>query len=177
MEKYKKFRKCSSKFKDDLLLSDPLSIFLMERDANKTFNKSLLSDVAVRQVITSKWQGLLPTGKKGIPFLLGQTPVLNGIKVAQGLLEQERNQDEVAFIALFNESNVISGISKRTGRPYEFVSVMLSDGFMDFEGVDFDRKKPLRFPQNSLVYIRGTIEKGWKTTVRIKIKEIEKIEQ
>lgn len=162
-------------WKPEVLSSDPMEIFFMEKEYNKTFNKNLLTDPAVRKLILSKWPSLSPTGRKGIPFMIGKTPVISNLKIAEGLIKNEY-ESEVAMIMLFTGSKVRKGISKRTGNDYCFLNINLSDGYNDAESVDWKKTKPLRFKENSIVYIRGTLKKGFRAPVSINLKEIETIE-
>ena len=68
---------------DELYKLDPVSIFLMERDNNKAFNKCLLSQPEIKHLIDMKWPGLQATGKTGIPFLMGSTPVLSNARIGE----------------------------------------------------------------------------------------------
>lgn len=159
----------------DVLSVDPMEIFFMEKEFNKTFNKNLLSDSDIRNLILSKWPTLKSTGRKGIPFMMGQTPVISSLKIAEGLIKNEHEQ-EVAMIMLFNGSKVRKGTSRRTGNDYCFLNINLSDGYNEAESVDWKRTKPLRFKDNTIVYVRGTLKKGYRSQVSINLREIEAIE-
>ena len=142
---------------------------------NKTFNKHLLSDPDVRAYIKAKWPHLLETGKKGAPFILQgntNTTIINNLKVAEGLVNKGY-KDEIGMIMLYEGSNIRKGNSKKTGKPYCMLNVNLSDGYSNVECVDWNKTKPLRFPENSIVYVRGTLKEGWKLPVSINLKEIE----
>lgn len=159
----------------DILTSDPMEIFFMEKEFNKTFNKNLLTDPEVRNLILNKWPSLAPTGRKGIPFMIGKTPVISSLKIAEGLIKNE-HENEVAMIMLFTGSKIRKGKSKRTGNEYCFLNIDLSDGYNIAESVDWKRTKPLRLRENSIVYVRGTLKAGYKCPVSINLKEIEPIE-
>jgi DNA polymerase-3 subunit alpha len=161
-------------WKEEVKDIDPLKVFFMEKEFNKTFNKHLLSDKDVVTYLKSKWPALVETGRKGIPMLMGGVPVLNNLKVAEGLVQQEHKK-EVGMIMVFEGSNIRKGISKRTGKDYHMLNIRLSDGYSNVECVDWNRKKPLRFAENSVVYVRGTLKEGWKLPVSINLKEIEEI--
>jgi len=173
VERYMKLRKKST-ISGDLYNTDPLSIFLMERDSNEAFNKCLLSDPDIKQMITSKWSGLQSTGNVGIPFMMGTTPVLSNVRIGEGLLDKGFDKN-IAMILLFNGSNMKRGISKKTGRPYSLLSILLSDGYHDVECVDWNAKTALKYPINSVVYVRGALKEGYNTKLSISIKEIELI--
>ena len=163
-----------SSFKPELETKDALGMFLMERDANKTFNKSILTDEALLNDITSAWKGFKRTGRKGIPLVLGEIPVLTNANIAAGFLDKGYEK-EVGMILLYEGSMVRKGKSKRTGRPYCFVNVSLTDGFTNIEATDWNATTALRYPKNSLVYVRATLKPGWKTSVCLNIQEIELI--
>lgn len=174
MNDYKEKRNSKSEFKEDLFNLDPLSIFLQEREYNKTFNRNLLSDPDLVQVIVSKWRGLKPTGRKGIPFMMSDIPVVGNIKVAEGMLKSGYSGN-VGMILLFESSSTRKGISKKSGKEWKLTSVHMSDGFVSIEGTDWNRGSALKWPENSIVYVEGELREGWKTPVSINIKEIERI--
>jgi DNA polymerase III alpha subunit len=164
-------------WKPDVKDTNPLSIFFMEKEMNKTFNKHLLSDQDVRAYLKAKWPHLLETGKKGAPFLMPRqngetTTVINNLKVAEGLVNKGF-KEEIGMIMLYEGSNVRRGKSKKSGKDYCMLNVRLSDGYSNVECVDWNKKKPLRFPENSIVYVRGTLKEGWKLPVSINLKEID----
>ncbi len=163
-----------SNFKPELESKDPLEMFLMERTANKTFNKSVLTDAELLNDITSAWKGFKRTGHKGIPLMLGEVPVLTNANIAAGFLDK-KHEKEIGMILLYEGSIVRKGTSKRTGRPYCFLSIQLSDGFTNIEATDWNKTSSLRYPKNSLVYVRATLKPGWKTSVCLNIQEIELI--
>jgi DNA polymerase III subunit alpha len=176
MQEYRKIRKTPSKFKDELLTSDPIDMFLMERDSNECFNRHLLSDNDILDIITSTWPGLKPTGRKGIPFTFGNHHVINDLKVAEGLVKKNWDQD-VGMIMLYEGSRIKSGVSKKSGKPYQMLTVTMSDGYSSMEGVLWDASKPLKWPINTIIYVRGKLREGWKDPVSITISEIEKVEK
>jgi len=98
--------------------------------------------------------------------------VINNIKVAEGLVNKGYKQ-EVGMIMLFEGSNIRKGVSKKSGKDYCMLNIRLSDGYSNVECVDWNKKKPLRYPENSIVYVRGTLKEGWRETVSINLKEIE----
>jgi DNA polymerase III alpha subunit len=160
----------------DVKDTNPLNIYFMEKDMNKTFNKHLLSDREVREYLKAKWPVLMETGKKGAPFLMprldgGTTTIINNLKVAEGLVGKGF-KDEIGMIMVFGGSNIRKGVSKK-GKDYCLLNIKLSDGYSDVECVDWNKTKPLRFPENSIVYVRGTLKEGWKVPVSITLKEIE----
>ena len=173
MDEYVALRK-SSKFKDELYHNiDPLQVFLMERATNKCFNKSIL-DSELKDLIFYNNDKFNVTSRRGIPATCGNTIVLSNSKVAEGLIENNYEK-EVGMVLLFQESHYVSGISKRTGKKYSMVKVLMSDGYADIEGVFWDGKKPLNWPKDSLLFVTGIIKKGWATPVSITIDNIEKL--
>jgi hypothetical protein len=83
---------------------------------------------------------------------------------------------DFGIIALFQESSFASGVSKKSGKPWQKLSVIVSDGYNTMECTWWDKTKPLRFKKNSIVFIRGVLKTGWKTPVSMQIKEIEQVE-
>jgi DNA polymerase-3 subunit alpha len=175
IETYKQLRGKEIKLQPEVFSFDPLSIFLMEKEFNKAFNKNLLSNPDIVNIIKGKWPALKDTGRSGIPLLMGGTPVLATIKVAEGLLKREFEQ-EVGMILLFESSTATKGISKKSGKPWSKLSVYLSDGFTTLECTQWDSKKALGWDKNCIVYVRGKLKAGWKSPVCLIIEEIERVE-
>ncbi len=177
MAEYMLLKKSKTPFKPEMYDLDPLSVFLAERDFNRVFNKNLLSDADIVQTIKNVWPSLRSTGRPGIPFMQAGMPILGNIKVAEGLLEKGFEQ-EVGLILLYESSTTRRGESKKPGgRPWCLTSVNLSDGYVSLEATDWNKKSPFKWPKNTIVFVRGTLKKGWKTPVSINISEIEKIER
>ena len=175
MDRYTASRKCK-KFADEMYDLDPMSVFLMERDTNKCFNKSLLSDPAIREIISAKWPGLHSTGRTGVPFIMGEdTPILANLTVAEGLVKK-KVKEEVGMILLYEGSKYKSITSKRTGKKYDLLEVTLSDGFSKVVCSVWGLKKALGWNKNSLVYVRGKLSEGFKMPVSITAEELEKID-
>lgn len=160
----------------DVTTRDPMEIFFMEKEFNKTFNKNLLSEPEIRNMIFTRWPDMKPTGRKGIPFMINKTPVISSLKIAEGLLAKE-HEGEIAMIMLYTASNIKKGVSKKSGKPYSFLNIALSDGYNEAESVDWKKTKPLRYKENSIVCVRGTLRKGYKTSISINLREIENIEE
>lgn len=176
IEEYKKLRKKEIKLQSDITDVDPLSVFLMEKEHNQAFNKHLLAEQGVVDIIKSKWPALAETGRIGVPLTMGDVPVLANIKVAEGL-QKKGFGDEVGMILLFESSTISKGVSKKPPhRPWQKLAVYLSDGYSTVECTQWDRKSALGWDKNSLVYVRGKLKEGWKTPVNIQIEEIERIE-
>lgn len=179
LSKYNSLRGGKIAWKPDIKDICPLNIFFMEKDVNKTFNKNILSDKDVRDFIKSKWPALIETGKKGAPFIMhdkdsNPIPIISNIKVAEGLVSKNHEKD-IGMIMLFEGSNVKKIVSKKNGKEYCMLNVRLSDGYSNIECVDWNKTKPLKFPENSIVYIKGTLKEGFRESVSINLKEIEMI--
>jgi DNA polymerase-3 subunit alpha len=172
---YKRLRKKEIRLQEDILNVDPLSVFLMEKEHNQAFNKHLLADSGIVNVLKGRWPALIETGRPGIPLMMGGIPILSTVKVAEGL-QKKGHQTEVGMILLFESSSHTKGISKKSGRPWSKVSVYLSDGYSTIECTWWDRKSALGWEKNSIVYVRGKLKEGWKTPVNLQIEEIERIE-
>lgn len=182
MTKYLGLRKSKTEFKEDMWDLDPLKIFLQEKEYNSSFNRNLLSDPAIGKVLEAKWPALKPTGRKGIPYVMHSSDesredcyVLGSVKVGEGFLKKKFDK-EVAMILLYDSSNYKSGISKKTGKPWHRVSVMLSDGYNIIEATLWDAKKALGWPKDTIVYVRGELKAGWRTPLSFEISELEKVE-
>jgi DNA polymerase III alpha subunit len=174
MEDYVSKRKCKP-FKEELMDVSPLSVFLMERETNKCFNKSILNDPALINEILATDPDFAGTGRKGVPLMYKRdVPVLANLLVAKGLVEKEDDR-LFGMVMLFEGSTTKKGVSKKSGKPYKMVKVMLSDGYTSTECVMWDRDKALNLPINSIVYVRGQLKPGWKTPVSITIQEIDRI--
>lgn len=181
MKRYTSLRKSKTKFKEEMYDIDDISVFMQEKEYNLAFNKSLLSSPEVLKIVQSKWPGLKSTGRKAIPFYMqsgnnNETYILSNIKVAEGLLNKNHNID-TGMILLYESSSYRQGVSKKTGRPWHKVSLILSDGYNTLEATMWDAKKAFGWPKNTIVYVNGKLKAGWKTTINIDIKEITKVEQ
>jgi DNA polymerase-3 subunit alpha len=173
IDKYAALRGSRVKIKEDLLTLDPLSIFLYEKEYNQCFNKHLLSDSSVEELIVSKLPAIIKTNKAAVPFLMKDVPVIANIKVAEGLVKNKHSK-EVGMILMYESSTFKTGVSK-TGRKWSCVSIVLSDGYSTIECTNWDLKAALRWPKNSIVYVRGILSSGWRTSVNMKLSEIEQI--
>lgn len=182
MSDYKLYKKSKTAFKDDMMQLDPLSIFLMERDYNRCFNKNLTSDKEILNDVLTAWPALKQTGRANIPLMMRdnhtkeQVPVLPNIKLAEGLLKKNFEKS-VGLVLLYEGSTTRSGVSKKSGKKWTLTSIKLSDGFVSIEATDWNRKSPLKWPLNSIVYVQGKLKEGWKTPVSINIEEIERIKE
>lgn len=184
MIKYRAIRKSKTEFKEELINAGHLDIFLHERESNEAFNKSLLSTPELVNVMQSRWPGLRKTGSSKIPLVMGKsddpselTYILPDIKAAQTLLESNATKGKkLGMIVLFQESSFAQGISKKSGKPWKKLSVIVSDGYNTMECVWWDRTKPLRYKKNSIIYVYGEIIPGWKTPVSMKVDDIQEVE-
>jgi hypothetical protein len=52
----------------------------------------------------------------------------------------------------------------------------LNDGYKNIEGSYWKMKKAFGWPTNTVVYVRGTIKKGWKTAVSFNVTELQRIQ-
>jgi DNA polymerase-3 subunit alpha len=182
MNKYVSLRKSKTEFKPEMFDLDPIKVFLQEKEYNQSFNKILLSEPGIGQILETKWPALKPTGRKGIPYFMKSaqgeeqdTWVLGSVKVAEGFLKKNFEK-EVAMMLLFDSSNYKQGISKKTGKPWHRVSVMLSDGYNIVEATIWDAKKAFGWQKDTIVYVRGELKAGWKTALSFNVKEIEKVQ-
>jgi DNA polymerase-3 subunit alpha len=180
---YKKKRKCN-KFNPDLLDNDPLKIFLLERDTNKTFNKSLIDN----EYIVSKLKQFIPsietTGNKSIPLAdydgvnrdnPKPTPIISNVRAAEALLENNIGDEKIGMIVLFDGSRAKTIKAKKTGKIYNLVEIDLSDGHRYMGAVKWNLEKAFNFPKNSVLYIKGKIKDGWKENISFSIDEIKRI--
>ncbi len=175
MQKYLDMRKNKTGFPKELVEADELDLFLMERQVNQMFGKSLLSIPALRDQIGAAWPGLVPTGKNGIPFKMRDVPVLANVRVAEGFVDSNY-QEEVAMILLIESSEVRRGISKKSGKPWVNLSIKANDGYQEVEIVKWRETQPLKWPVNSIFYVRGELRKGFKTSISINAQELERID-
>lgn len=182
MTRYLALRKSKTEFKPDMWELDPIKVFLQEKEYNSSFNRHLMGNEDIGKILEKRWPALTPTGRKGIPYYMKSAAgvdedcyVLGSVKVSEGFLKKKYDK-EVAMILLFDSSNYKQGISKKTGRPWHRVSVMLSDGYNMLEATIWDAKKAFGWPKDTIVYVRGTLKGGWKTPVSFEVKELEKVE-
>lgn len=184
MQSYRALRKSKTEFKEELINADYLQIFLDERDTNTAFNRSLLSTPELVDIMVKRWPGLRKTGSSKIPLAMGGKDdpsetiyILPDIRAAEVLVANNATKDrKFGMIALFQESTFSQGVSKKSGKPWKKLAVTVSDGYNTMECVWWDRQKPLRYKKNSIIYIYGDVSTGWKTSVQMKVDEIEQVE-
>jgi len=182
IEDFKVLRKKSIKLQEDVFNFDPLSIFLMEKETNKVFNKTLLGSPDIMNLIKQyhtnesslQLKILQETGRESVPFRMGTIPIIANIKIAEGMANSDK---EVGMILLYQGSEYSSGMSKKNNKPWSKVAVTLSDGYANIECIDWKAKKALGWSKNSIVYVRGQLKPGWKTPVCLDIKEIQKLDK
>lgn len=182
MTKYLSLRKSKTEFKEEMWALDPISVFLQEKEYNSSFNRHLLGDAEIGKILESKWPALQPTGRSGIPYLMKSTDemredcyVLGSVKVGEGFMKKNYEK-EVGMILLYDSSNYKQGISKKSGKPWHRVSVMLSDGYNIVEATLWDTKKALGWPKDTIVYVRGELKAGWRTPLSFHVSELEKVQ-
>lgn len=164
MSDYQALRKSKTSFKDDMYDLSKKKLFMDERHLNQTFTKSMLEDAGMSAYLESICN-IKPTGNKLLPYKLGNTPIIKDIRVANEILKKKPEMlegREFLMILMIEGSEARGGISKKSGKPWKMVSSKLNDGYMTIEGVEWDKAKPYRLPENSLVFVRGTITEGWK---------------
>lgn len=184
MERYLFLRdggKGKVKLKEELYNFDPISIFIMEKETNTCFNKSLLEDKDILKIVCERWPAMALTGSKGVPLKMisddedrEDVYILSGVKKAEKLIEKG-HEGEVGMVLLFQSSSTSTGISKKSGRKWNKFSVILSDGYGSIECIRWDNTKAMRLPVNSLVYVKGTLSEGWKSSVNLTIEEIQEV--
>ena len=176
LDRYATLRKIKQPWDESLWNISPLDLFLQERAANEVFNRSVLDSPEVVIEIQKQWPGLVLTGNRAIPLTIAGVPVLRGLDIGLGLLEKGTITDkQFGFVLLYGGSEYRSGISKKSGRKWEMLKVDLSDGMTVAEGTMWDQVLPLRFPKDSLIYVQGTLQAGYKTPISITISEIQSI--
>ena len=186
MRKYVALRNIKTNFKEDMWDLDPIKVFLQEREYNLSFNKTLLSSKEILSILKSKWSRLEETGSKSIPLCIRTSTtksnylyVVASIKHAENLLKsKEANKlkdiKEIGMILLFESSSYTSGVSKK-GRPWHKVSIVMSDGYSTIECVQWDAKKALGWPKNTIAFVKGELKPGWRTPVSIMVSDIQKL--
>lgn len=175
MERYVKKRKCRD-FSEEMWDTRPINLFMMERDVNKCFSKTLLGYPGIKKMLESHWPGLRSTGRKGIPLMMGSTPVLNDISMAENILKKGYDKD-VGMILLYTGSQYKKIKSKKSGKEYDLVEVTLSDGFATTVCSVWGADKSFRWPLNSIVFVRGKLREGFRTSVSITADEIDRIKE
>ena len=173
LDQYVKLRKCKP-IDPNVYSAEPLELFLMERETNQVFNRQLLAQPEIQKLVMQTWPGLEPTGNIGIPFLIGGTPVIRSLDIAEGMLERG-HEGEVALILLYGGSSYKHGVSAKTGREWERLSVDLSDGVSTVECAWWNQSVALKWPINCLVYVSGQLRAGYKTPLSINVKEMRRV--
>lgn len=175
LDDYVAKRKCNP-FKEELYNVDPISMFLAEKEVNECFNKSLLDEPSIVSIVNTKLEGLVPTGKDSIPFLfMNKLPIVNNARYANNLIKKSYSS-EVGMILLYDSSECKSGISKKAHKKaWKHVKIHLTDGFSMVDCVWWDKDKALKWPKNSIVFVRGTLSEGWGGIPNLTVREIERI--
>jgi len=169
---YRKLRK-SKEFSPELMDGTPINVFLMEQEANKCFNKSLLSDERVVNFILRCNPEISRSNSKAVPLSFnGKTPILSGIRVAD-LLCKEGHSKSIGLILMYCESSHKVINSKKSGKQYDLVQVKGADGCFEIEFALWNQNKPLRWNKNSLFLVRGTLEEGYKSKTTIRVEDIQ----
>ena len=182
IEKYKAARLSGEKkrkieFPENLMTTDPVEIFLQEKEMNTTFNKNLLENEDIIQILMNKWPSLKRTGNPLIPIAMGnKVHVLLNVNMAERLLEKGETAS-VGMILIFESSSFSSGVSKKSGRAWKKLSVILSDGYNQIEAVNWDANYALGWKAGTIVYVKGTLKEGFKYSVTLNIEEIEEIQK
>lgn len=189
---YCKIRKIKkNKISSSMFDVSPLNIFFQERDTCMTFNRTIMSDSDIVSRITETWNFIIPnpTGDRDAPYITRASnyldpsskrynstepiPILANVSAANRVMSKNTEGLKVGFIGFFKSSLHKTGNSKKSGKEWHKLDVIVSDGQTDIECVIWDAKKALRFPVNSIVFIRGDIKTGWKGAPQITIDEIE----
>ena len=173
LDKYINIRR-SKPFPKEVYTQDNLDLFLQERSANQVFNKSLLDSKEIIDVILQRWPGLTLTGKTAIPLQIAGVPILSSLRIAEGMISRGIEQ-EFGMVLLYGGSEFKTGVSKKNGRQWNMLKLQLSDGCQETEAVIWDKIAPLKFPIDSLVFVRGKLSTGFKIPVSITISEIRQI--
>lgn len=174
VNEYIELRKGKVQFNDSVYLKSPIDIFLTERNINTCFNKTILSDKDILDIIIENKPSFSLTGRKGVPIIDGQTPIIANVRVAEELVKRN-HEGTVGMVLLYGGSTAKSGISKKNGKNYSFVKLILSDGYFETEAMIWNENKALKYPINSLIYVRGQLKEGWKNSINIEVSSIEKI--
>lgn len=182
VEKYTVLRNAKRKTKyfppEELKTKDPLKAFVMERESNQCFNKSLIEDPYIVDLILTRWPAVSMGHNSHMPLMMkvgnSKVPVLSSVKTAEDLLKKEFALDVCMFL-LYQGSTFKQGISK-ANKPYSLLQVQLSDGYTSIQATDWNKAAALRYPKNSLVYVRGVLKKDWRQQVSINLKEINIVE-
>lgn len=168
--------KQSKPIAQDVYSCDPMHLLLNEREYFKCFNRPLLSDTEVVKTVSGIWPALSVTGNSAVPLYMGNVPVIGSVKAAQIIADRQAdNQDEpieAGFIGFFVSSSYKEGVSKKSGRPWRKVEVIISDGLNNMECTWWDKRATLRFPKDTIVYARGSLKKGWKSAPVLDLIEV-----
>ncbi len=179
INEYVRLRGCKP-LKEELYTSDPLAIFLMERDANTCYNKHVLSEPAIMNRVKNRFPALKATGDSAIPFIMPvdmqSVYIVSSIKSAESMMHNGFAK-EIGMFLLYDSSNLKQGVSKKSGKEYKFLTVDLSDGYNAVECTWWRKDRPLKWPKNSIVYVRGELKTGWKTPLCINVLEMVKIDE
>ena len=192
INEYCKIRKIKkNKISNSMFDVSPLNMFFQERDTCMTFNRTLVADPEIMSKIVETWKFIMPnpTGNRDIPFITNPTmfsradmkkynntmptPIVASVAAASRIIGGNVDKIECGFIGFFSSSSYKTGKSKKNGKDWHKLEVIVSDGQTEIECVMWDVKKPLRLPVNSIVLVRGDLKTGWRGEPQITISEIE----
>jgi len=153
-----------------------LDSFLLEREYNKCFNKSLTEDPLIVADLRSIKPHLHATGVPGVPLMYGdELPIVSSAKSVLSMAAKKHDK-EVGMFLLYVGSAHKKIVSKKTGKEYDLVEVELSDGTAPVMCSWWKKTKALGWPVNSIVFVRGKPNKTWKDQAGLEILEMEQIE-
>lgn len=174
VEKYVALRKATKKkteIRDGALEVDAFNIFVNQKNHNMCFNRLLLEDQDVQFSIRKLWPGLKLTGDPMIPFVFQNTIVLSSTATAVSL-KNNNYEEQVGMVLLFDEAEVKRGVSKRSGRPWELLSITANDGYDQVEIAMWDRNRTPKWKPGHPIFVKGILKDGYKAKVSITAREI-----
>ena len=173
MDTYRKIRKSNSDFKLETYSINPIDIYMMEKQSNTVFSKTLLDDDNIVNFICNNYCNFVKIDKSGIPLMYKNISVIT-TSLANGLIEREYEND-VVMILIFNSFEIKNIKSKKNNKKYTLTKINLSDGINEIEGNMWDNNKGVEFKENTITIVTGVIKKGFNTDISITIKEIKEL--
>jgi DNA polymerase-3 subunit alpha len=166
----KKMKK-NTEIRETVLETDPFNIFVHQKNHNMCFNRLLLQDEGIQASMKRMWPGLKSTGDSLIPFVFQETIVVGSTNTANSL-KNNKYKEKVAMILLFDEAELKRGVSKKTGKEWELLSILANDGYDQVEVSIWDRDKLPKWKSGHPIFVRGTLRDGYKAKVSIAADEI-----
>lgn len=191
LKQYLAIKKSKKIYPEEELIKDDLARYFREKELFICFNRSIFTVPAIKTRLLKMEKGLLVDdqgntyktfSEKEVPFFTSFNKIEKRLQELEAkypnpkdilpppsfakMSDQERKkkQNERVLYAcgIFVSSEVRFGTSKKTGKPWSMLKIVLTDGQKSIEFVKWGAVQPLKARVNSLVIVSGYPCRGWK---------------